>query len=77
MVTAGVMEPEKVARPKGRPKTSERDDATTKIDRKLYDKAFMVAKSKGIPVAELLTEICRGPVEKMYAQLVRSLDDRG
>jgi hypothetical protein len=68
------LEREPMSRPKGRPKRSERHDATTKIDRILLGKAHLIARQKGITVAELLSEMLRGPIDKAYAQLVRSLD---
>jgi hypothetical protein len=70
-------ESEQMARPKGRPKRSDRDDATTKMDRILLGKAHLIAKQRGVTVAELLSEMLRGPIEKAYAQLVRSLDQEG
>jgi hypothetical protein len=65
-----------MARRKGRPRTN-RDDVTTKIDRLLIGKAHLLARQKGITVAELLSEMVRGPIEKAYAALVRSLDQKG
>jgi hypothetical protein len=62
-----------MARPKGRPRSG-RDDATTKLDRKLLGKAHLIAKDRGISVVELLSEMLRGPIEKAYAQLVRKVD---
>lgn len=47
---------------------------TTKIDRLLLGKAHLIAKSRGVPVAELLSEMVRGQIEKAYGQLLRDLD---
>jgi hypothetical protein len=71
------LEREPMAKAKGRPKRSERDDVTTKIDRYLVGKAHLIAKDRGISLAELLSEMLRAPVEKAYAQLVRSMDQKG
>jgi hypothetical protein len=61
-----------MARPKGRPRT-ERDDKTVKIDRAVADKAYHVAFRRGTTLAEYLTEILRGPVEKAYRQELKSM----
>lgn len=71
---SGLPECEPMAKPKGRPKRSERDDVTTKIDRNLVGKAHVIARERGITVAELLSELLRGPIDKAYAAVVRSLD---
>jgi hypothetical protein len=60
-----------MARPKGR--RSERDDVAVKIDRGLYEKAKLVAFRRHIPMAELLSEILRSPIEKFYLQEVKKL----
>lgn len=59
---------------KGRPKTSTRDDVTTKLDRKLVAKAHVIARERDTSVAELLSEMLRAPIDRAYAQVVRSLD---
>jgi hypothetical protein len=48
-----------MARAKGRPKRSERDDVTVKVDRTLVGKAKLIATHRGISVAELFTEALR------------------
>ncbi len=63
-----------MARPKGRPKTSERDDATTRLDRALIGKAKAVATHRGISTGELLSELVRGPLDKAYAAMLRELE---
>lgn len=60
---------------KGRPK-SNRSDATTKIDRYLLEIAHLVAKKKGISVAELLSEIVRNPLQREYDELVLDIKKR-
>jgi hypothetical protein len=47
------------------------------MDRILLGKAQLIARQRGISMAELLSEMLRGPIEKAYAQLVRSLDQEG
>jgi ribosomal protein S19E (S16A) len=61
-------------RPKGRPKRSERDDGTTKIDRTILSRLKAVASYRGVPVAELLSELVRAPLDKAYAQVLRDLE---
>ncbi len=62
----------KLGRPKG--KRTERDDVTVKLDRAVAGMAKSVATSKGVSVAELLTEITRSPIGKLYAQMLRELE---
>jgi hypothetical protein len=57
----------------GRPKRSERDDVPVKLDRSLVEKAKLVAMRQRTTMAELLTEILRTPIEKLYRQEVKSL----
>lgn len=66
-----------VAKPKGRPKSSERDDVSVKMDRTLAAKARQVAIRRGITVAEFITEVTRPTIEREYAKLLRELDDSG
>lgn len=56
----------------GRPKT-DRDDVAVKIDRTVVDKAKLVASRKGVSLAEYVTELIRGPVEKGFSQAVREM----
>jgi hypothetical protein len=57
----------------GRPESG-RDDVSAKIDRAVVGKAKMIATHEGISAAELLTEILRGPIDKRYAQMLRTLE---
>lgn len=66
-----------VAKRKGRPKTSERDDVAVKLDRAIASMAKVIAASKGIPLAQLLTEIVEGPVSRAYAARMRELEGKG
>lgn len=64
-----------MAKPKGRPKRSERDDVTVKINRALVGKAKLVATHWGMTVAELLSGLLQGPVDKVYSEMLQELED--
>lgn len=64
-----------MARPKG--KRSERDDVAVKVDRTIVGKARLIATHRGTSVAELLSELLSGPVDKAYAQMLRELEAKG
>lgn len=57
----------------GRPVTSQRDDATAKIDRALLKKAKTVANELDIPLAELLSDLLEVPLNQKYAEVIRAL----
>lgn len=59
---------------RARGKKSDRDDVAVKINRTVVGKARLVATHRGISVAELLTELVRAPVDKVYAQMLRDLE---
>lgn len=63
-----------MTRAKGRPKRSDRDDITVKVDRTTIGKAKLVATHRGIPVAELLTELLRKPIDQAYVAMLRDLE---
>jgi hypothetical protein len=66
-----------MARPKGKQgKRSDRDDIAVKLDRALVSKARLIAAHRGLVggVAELLSELASGPVDKAYAQMLRELE---
>jgi hypothetical protein len=63
-----------MAKARGRPKRSERDDVTVKLDRALVAKAKLIAAHRGSNVAELLSELLRAPIDRAYAQMVRELE---
>jgi hypothetical protein len=65
-------EREKMGRPKG--KRTERDDVAVKVDRKIVGKAKMISAHEGIPVAQILSEILRDPIDKRYAKMLRELE---
>lgn len=65
-----------MAKPRGRPR-SDRDDITVKVGRDVAEKAKLVALRRRITLAEYLTELLRGPVERAYKQEVRNLSEEG
>jgi hypothetical protein len=62
---------------RGRPKTSERDDATARIDRLLLSRAKTIAGFRGLPVAELLGDLLREPLDREFAKMTRELEKGG
>jgi hypothetical protein len=58
----------------GRPKRSDRDDATVKIDRGIVSKAKMVASARNIPLAEYLSQALRGLVVRDFAKEMRRIE---
>lgn len=52
----------------GRPKSSDRDDVTVRIDRGIAAKARYVAEVRGISLAEYLTTITTGQVDRDFAR---------
>jgi hypothetical protein len=66
-----------MAKAKGRPKLSVRNDRTAKIDATILGRAEVVAKSKGITVAEYLSETLRGPVARDLAALTKRMEKEG
>lgn len=72
-----IPEIEPMAKTRGRPKSSERDDITVKIDRTLAGRAKHVAHYRGITVAELLSELVKGPLDKAFNQVLRETEQGG
>ena len=70
----GVLERSPMAKAKGRPRTSQRDDITVKIDRALVGQAKLVATHRGTSVAELLSELLRVPLGQAYLEMLRALE---
>lgn len=66
-----------VAKSKGRPKQSGRDDVTVKFDRTLVGMAQMTAKAKGVSLAEYLSEAARVIIEKDFAKEMERLKGKG
>jgi hypothetical protein len=63
-----------VGKKMGRPKRSERADAVVKVDASLKGMAEMVAKRRGVPLAEYLSEILRSPVTRDFAKEMRLVE---
>lgn len=59
---------------RGRPKTSERKDATARLDAAVLAKAQMVAKARGVSIAEYLTDIVKGPVDRDFLKEMKKLE---
>ncbi len=50
----------------GRPKTSDRDDVTVKMDRNLVAKAKFLAEVASVPVAQIISEAARNTLERDF-----------
>lgn len=70
-------EVEPMAKAKGRPKTSGRNDRTAKIDAKILGWAEVVAKAQGITLAEYLSETLRAPVAKDFGRYMEQMKKGG
>ena len=66
-----------VAKKAGRPKRSERDDRTVRIDRRLAAMAKSIADARGTSTAELLSDMLNAPLSRAYADLLRDLEKKG
>jgi hypothetical protein len=70
-----VLERKKMGRPKGRPKSSDRDDVSVKLARDLVEKATMIkTHNKLASVAEYLSELLREPIARDWLKMVRELE---
>jgi hypothetical protein len=58
----------------GRPKSSERQDVSIKFDKILAAKARQVSLSRGVSMAEYLSELARSQIDRDYAKLLRELE---
>jgi hypothetical protein len=58
---------------RGRPKRSDRDDMAVKLDRTIVEQAKLVAMRRRTTMAQLLSDLLRGPVDKLYRAEVKSL----
>jgi hypothetical protein len=63
-----------MARKRGRPKASKRRDAVVKLDVIIVGKAQMVAKARGTSLAEYLSEVIRGPVDRDFLKIMKTLE---
>lgn len=62
-----------VARKVGRPKVSERNDRVARIDSTLLGMAEMVARARGITIAEYLSDTLDGPIKRDFAEQMAKL----
>jgi hypothetical protein len=69
--------PTTVAKSKGRPKSSERDDVTVRLDRLVARRIKAVADYRGVTTAELLTELVRKPADSAFAAMVAEINKAG
>lgn len=65
-----------VAKSKGRPPTGRRD-VTVKVDASVISKAKMVASARNIPLAEFVSELLRGPVDREFAKEMKKVQEGG
>lgn len=61
----------------GRPKTSERKDGTARIDLQILGQAQMIAKRRKISLAEYLSDLLRGPVDRDFLKAMKELQESG
>ena len=61
------------SKPKGRPRTSERDDVTVRLDRAIVAKAKVIAARRDVSLAELLSEMVRETVDQSYDKMVEEM----
>jgi hypothetical protein len=76
MATAECLDVAKAKRPKGRPKASERDDVTVKVDRSIVRQAKAIADFYGLSAAEVISETAREPMGKYYARMLREAEGK-
>jgi hypothetical protein len=63
-----------MSRKRGRPKGDKRRDAVVKLDMIIVGKAQMVAKARGTSLAEYLSEIIRGPVDRDFLGIMKQME---
>ena len=59
---------------RGRPRVGKRRDAVVKLDVTIVGKAQMVAKANGISLAEYLSEMLRGPVDRDFLKVMKQME---
>ena len=62
---------------RGRPKTSDRTDVPIKVEKAIANKAKLIANHKGVPVAALISDILRKPIDAAYVEMIRELEASG
>jgi hypothetical protein len=63
-----------MAKKRGRPRASKRRDAVVKLDVTIVGKAQMVAKAQGTSLAEYLSEMIRGPVDRDFLRVMKRIE---
>ncbi len=71
-----VHQPQLLEPPMPRPSKSPRDDRTVKIARDLAAKAKVIADSKGITIAEYLSDLLRPHIQKDWPKAVRHIENQ-
>lgn len=56
----------------GRPR-NDRDDVAVKLDRRIVDRARVVAAHKKTSLVELLSDMLKAPVDRAYTQMAKEL----
>lgn len=62
---------------RGRPRSVERRDGTARVDADVLKKAGLVARDRGISIAEYLTESLRPLVDREFDKVVAKLAGKG
>jgi hypothetical protein len=65
---------EPVSKPKGRPKKSGGDGTQVRIETELATRARYVAAKQGIPLIELLSDILRPTINRMFAKAGKDIE---
>lgn len=65
-----------MAKAKGRPKRSERDDVPVRVDRPLVSMAKAIATRRGTSAAEVISDLLKEPLERAYAAMLRELEGK-
>lgn len=60
----------------GRPKTSERDDVSIKVDRVVAERCQVIAKYKGMNRAEYISEAMRIIMDRDWKMMTDEMDRR-
>jgi hypothetical protein len=55
------------------PRKPKRDDTAVKVENAIYRQARQVAAHRGIPIAQYLSELLRGPVAEDYRRMVTEM----
>jgi len=58
----------------GRPKSPDRKEGSVRIDRQLLGQAQMVAKRRGVSLADYLAGLLRGPVDRDFLKEMKALE---